>query len=406
MAQAAAPTIQASADSYVLIDSVPEYEKKNVRISISSADELLASIKLQKEKKCHMYYGNDEIYIDELAGSEKTALFGTLTGKTTQGKTTYIVRKIGEPASLLYSTKELNLLFKKITRTPLFSKLAPVPTFVNTEESIYLSGVKTGKKDDAISLKEQSNVLDEAHLKEIRNEYQAKINLLVTQIRTRPIHLYAKNVKTQQFEKVSFPKAANDKDPVPVIYLNPIGGKRADAEAKVKAELDKEIADKTAELSLITAEANEYNAPSSKARKTCAAFSKVIEADLTKNAMTELEQLKKQNTELDAKKADPEYIKKTVQFGKEISIDAFKAEYVLIMSHKEWTLPGAPVAAAPAPAPEPTGATVPGTVVPQSRFFGILGGRRKTKRNNKKSHKQGKSKKQNKSRRFFKGFMY
>ena len=32
MAQAAAPTIQASDDSYVLIDSVPEYEKKNVKI--------------------------------------------------------------------------------------------------------------------------------------------------------------------------------------------------------------------------------------------------------------------------------------------------------------------------------------------------------------------------------------
>ena len=79
------------------------------------------------------------------------------------------------------------------------------------------------------------------------------------------------------------------------------------------------------------------------------------------------------------------------------------------MSPTLWNVPGAPVAPTPAPAPEPTGATVPGTVVPQkpnSFSFLSIGGRRKTKRNNKKSHKQGKSKKQNKSRRFFKGFMY
>jgi hypothetical protein len=403
MAQAAAPvqTISASDDSYVLIDSVPEYEKKNVRIQITSDDELLASIKLQKDKKCQLFYGTDEIYIDELAGSEKTAFLGTITGKTTQGKTTYIVRNIGVPTSSLYSTKELKLLFKKITRTPIFSKLAPVPAYVNTEESIYLSGIKTGKKDDDISIKEQSNVLDEAHLKEIRNQYQAKGFFGG---RTRPVHLYAKNVKTQQYEKVSFPKAAAETDPVPVLYLNPIVGKRADAEAKAKAELEKEIVDKAAELSLITAEATEYNAPASKARKTCAAFSKVIEADLTKNATTELEEVKKQKTELDAKKADPDYIKKTVQFGKEMSIDNFKREYVLIMSHKEWTVPGAQ-SAAPAPAPEPTGATVPGTVVPQQKFLGIFGGKRKTKRNDKKSRK-GKSKKQAKSRKLFKGFLY
>lgn len=327
MAQAAAPTIQASDDSYVLIDSVPEYEKKNVKILITSDDELLASIKLEKENKCHMFIGDKRIRIDQ----HQAARSAILSYKSRQVvSNTYQIYELDANGNTTQNkigpmTSELKIVRGNgITRTPLFSKLAPVPTFVNTEESIYLSGVKTGKKDDAISLKEQSNVLDEAHLKEIRNEYQAKINLLVTQIRTRPIHLYAKNVKTQQFEKVSFPKSANDKEPVPIIYLNPIGGKRADAEAKVKAELDKEIADKTAELSLITAEATEYNAPSSKARKTCAAFSKVIEADLTKNATTELEQLKKQKTELDAKKADPEYIKKTVQFGKEISIDEFK----------------------------------------------------------------------------------
>lgn len=398
-------SLQISDDSYVLIDSVPEYEKKNVRIPITSDDELLACIKLEKENKCHMYIGDKRIRIDQ----HQAARSAVLSYKSRQVvSNTYQIFELDVNGVMTQNkigpmTSELKIVRGNgISRTPLFSKLDPVPAYINTEESIYLSGVKTGKKDDAIALKEQSNVLDEAHLKEIRNEYRKQINLLVTQIRTRPIHLYAKNVKTQQFEKVSFPTAAKDEDPVPVIYINPIGGKRKDAVRKVEADLDKEIADKTAELSLITAEANEYNAPSSKARKTCATFSKVIEADLTKNATTELEQLKAQKADLDAKKADPEYIKKTVQFGKEISIDAFKKEYILIMSHKDWTLPGAQAVAPQAP----TGATVPGTVVPREKFLGLFGGRRRTKRNNKKSQKQGKSKKQNKSRRLFSGFLF
>ena len=405
MAQAAAPvqTISASDDSYVLIDSVPEYEKKNVKILIASDDELLASIKLEKENKCHMFIGDKRIRVDQHQAA-RTAAFTIKSRQVVSN--TYQIYEVDANGNTTQNkigpmTSELKIVRANgITRTPIFSKLAPVPGYVNTEESIYLSGIKTGKKDDDISIKEQSNVLDEAHLKEIRNQYQAKGFFGG---RTRPVHLYAKNVKTQQYEKVSFPKAAAETDPVPVLYLNPIVGKRADAEAKAKAELEKEIVDKAAELSLITGEATEYNAPASKARKTCAAFSKVIEADLTKNATTELEEVKKQKTELDAKKADPDYIKKTVQFGKELLIDNFKREYVLIMSHKEWTLPGAQSSVAPAP--EPTGATVPGTVVPKSTNFFGFGGKRKTKRNDKKSRK-GKSKKQAKSRKLFKGFMY
>ena len=139
----------------------------------------------------------------------------------------------------------------------------------------------------------------------------------------------------------------------------------------------------------------------------------MLEGDLEKNADAELKQLTEAKAKLDANKADKDYIKKTVQFGEEKTIADFKKGYILIMSHKEWTVPGAAVTTpAAAAAPDVTGANVPGTVVqqPKSGAFGLgmgfLGGRRKTKKSNKKSRKQKKYKKQPKSRKLFKGFMY
>ena len=165
-------SLQISDDSYVLIDSVPEYEKKNVRILITSDDELLACIQLEKENKCHMYIGDKRIRIDQ----HQTARSAILSYKSRQiVSNTYQIYELDangnttQEKKIGASTKELKLIRENgIKRTPLFSKLASVPTYVNTEESIYLSGVKTGKKDDNIAIKEQSNVLDEAHLQEIR----------------------------------------------------------------------------------------------------------------------------------------------------------------------------------------------------------------------------------------------
>jgi len=407
MAQAAAPvqTISAADDSYVLIDSVPDYEKSNVKILITSDDELLACIKLEKENKCHMFIGDKRIRIDQ----HQAARSAVLSYKSRQVvSNTYQIYEVDSNGNMTQTkvgpmTSELKIVRNNgITRTPLFSKLPPVLGVSNSDESMYLSGVKSGKKDDAIAIKEQSSVFDDAHLRELRKQYQEKGFFGG---RTRPIHLYAKNIKTQIYEKVSFPKAAVEADPVSVIYLNPLSGKRADAEKDVMAKLDKDIADKAAEITNITAELNQYKSEGSKAKKTCATFSKVLEGDLEKNADAELKQLTEAKAKLDADKADPKYLSKTVQFGEEKTIADFKKDYILIMSHKDWTSTAAPAPAVAAPL-DVTGATVPGTVVEKPKSgFSFFGGRSRTKRKNKKSRK-GKSKKQNKSRKLFKGFLY
>lgn len=388
-----------SIGSYLPIDNIPQYEKGDKKIEIASMDELLACKELQKGKICHLYYGNDEIYIDELAGSEKTALFGTITGKTTQGKTTYVVRKIGDPTSLLYSTKELKLLFKKITRTPLFSKLDPVPAYINTEESIYLSGVKTGKKDDNIAIKEQLNSLNDAHLQEIRKTYYLEGGILWNS-RKRPLRLYAKHIKTQEYKKISFVEKVG---PVSNLWINDIVSENITQKREKKAkELDDLIKNKKDELVRLGNDKVLYENHDNAASKTCAAFSGKDQSTLEANAQTAYDDVKDKITILETNKSRGNaYLDEVLKFGDKISIDDFKKEYILIMSPQSWTLPGAQ-----AVAPQVPGATVPGTVVPQEKFLGLFGGRRRTKRNNKKSQKQGKSKKQNKSRRLFSGFLF
>ena len=224
---AAAPVlnINVAEDRYVLIDSVPDYEKSKVKILIASDDELLECIKLEKENKCHMFIGDKRIRIDQHQAA-RTAAFTIKSRQVVSN--TYQIYEVDANGNMTQTrigpmTSELKIVRGNgITRTPLFSKLAPVSGVNDSDESMFLSGVKTGKKDDDIAIKEQSNVFYDAHLRELRKHYQEKGFFGG---RTRPVHLYAKNVKTQKYEKVSFPTAAADTEPVSVIYLNPLSGK-------------------------------------------------------------------------------------------------------------------------------------------------------------------------------------
>jgi hypothetical protein len=164
-------------DNYLVFDELPDYEKGDKKIPILSVNELEVCMGLQQQQKpkCRLYYEDKEIYIEKGVGSEKIALFGTLTGKTTVGKSTYQVKTTTDNKTL-YSTKDLSLLFKKLTRTPIFSKLVALTGFENTQGSIYMSGVTTGNptKDDAAAIRDQSISLDDKHLQSIRDVYNTK----------------------------------------------------------------------------------------------------------------------------------------------------------------------------------------------------------------------------------------
>jgi len=394
--------LQSPTDSYVPIDEVPDYEKTKVKILIESESELLACIKLEKEGKCYMFIDDTRIRVEE--GKAERSAYLSIKSRRVVLKT-YEIHKVDSDGKITTdkigpTTNELKIIRENIiTRTPLFSKLPQIDG-LNSDKSIYLSGIKSGKKDDDIAIKEQSNVFDDAYLRELRKYYQKKSGE-----KPRPVYLYAKNVKTQKYEKVSFPKTTADTDPVSVIYLNPLSGKRADAETDVLLKLDKDIADKAAEIANMTKELALYTPVDSKPKKTCSTFSKVLEDDLVKNADAELKQLTEAKAKLDADKADPTYLSRTVQFGEEKTIADFQKDYILIMSYNDWTSttapPDATVTMDKAQADEPT-------VTNSFNPFGFFktgsnkGGRRKTKKSNKKSRK-GKSKKQNKSR---KGFFY
>lgn len=420
MAQLAPPntTISTAVDGYVLIDSVPDYEKKSIKILITSTTDLLACIKLEKEQKCHLFIGEDQITIEDMGGREEEEKLNlrNVFGRTFKGTEVKIIK-----TEDLYQVKKLSdnlnmgsqgtigvLLKKNITRTPLFSKLNLVPGFESSDSSMYLSGVKAADVNnyDKNAIDEQSKTLDSVHLMEIRNDYQHEFLNLV---KSRHHILYVKDIrkpKAPTYKKVSFPKAKSKEDPVLSIYLNDIGGgKRETAAAVKRAEYNTKKAEKESEIIRMTAEIAEYNVENSKSSKTCATFSKVSESDLVKNAEAELSNAQNESTKFNAVSVD-DYVKRELQFGEEITIDAFKKGCILIFSTKEWTVPGAP--AKEAPVQEVSGANVSGNVetVPEKpkSWFGY-GGRRRTKRNNKKSRK-GKSKKQKKSRKLFKGIMY
>lgn len=405
-----------AADNYLLFDTLPSYDKGDQKIPISTEAELKVCIDLQQQKKCHLYINNDEIYIEKQVGhttevnrSMISRLRGKEATKLVQGNDIYTIKKLGEPGSNIASSDKLSTLLKlkPITRTPIFSKLVALTGFENTQGSIYMSGVTTGNptKDDAAAIREQSISLDEKHLQAIRDVYNTKENVffgLGGQTKTHPLRLYAKKVGTSEYKKVSFD---NSQGPVSEVYINPIGeGTITQKKAARAKKLEEEIAANANEFAQLQKELAEYNTANSQAKKTCAKLSKVSEDALSENINLELKSVSDKKTDLAAKKAEGDaFLVREANFGEKKKINEFLKEYILIMSPTLWNVPGATVAAA---APEPTGATVQGNELPQSRFFGILGGRRKTKRNNKKSHKQGKSKKQNKSRRFLRHFTF
>ena len=108
----------------------------------------------------------------------------------------------------------------------------------------------------------------------------------------------------------------------------------------------------------------------------------------------------------------PTYLKSVLTYGKTVTREDFNKNYVLIISTTEWKeklIPlvegnQPPVGTAAPQAAEEVSVATETVEPPKSRGFlgtGLFaGGRRKTKKSNKKSRK-GKSKKQNKSRKVF-----
>jgi hypothetical protein len=409
-------------DNYLVFDELPDYEKGDKKIPILTEAELKVCMDLQKQKKCHMYIDNDEIYIEKQVGQTTEVnrgviarLRGKEATKLVQGNDIHIIRKVGEPGSNIASSDKLSTLLKlkTITRTPIFSKLVALTGFENTQGSIYMSGVTTGNptKDDAAAIRDQSISLDDTHLQSIRDVYNTKENVFLGlggQTKTHPLRLYAKKVGTSEYKKVSF--ASGSTGPVSELFLNPIGGGTiTERKAKIQQELDKAIVDNKSELVKLRMEKGEYDNTNNKAKSVCARVSKIHEDVLSTNLESELKSLSDKEATLAANKAEGDaYLVREANFGETKKIEDFLKEYILIMSPELWTVPGSgPVAPAVAVSPakvSPPAAksvvTLEGTVVPRDKFLGIFGGRRKTKKSNKKSRK-GKSKKQNKSRKVF-----
>ena len=250
---------------------------------------------------------------------------------------------------------------------------------------------------DVDTQKEQKRVLDD------------NVLIALAPLRTqKSIFLYAKDVKSQKYSKVSLTKEAQDV-PVPTIYINEINNKtRSSAEKDEKDKLQAEIDLKTSEIKAINDATND-------SLNVCAALSsqsmlKGVDAKtLDKNKKKATDKIQKV---LDVAKQNmtdfPTYLKSVLTYGKTVTREDFNKNYVLIISTTEWKEKLIPLVEGNQP---PVGTEVrPVETAPQAakeppKSTGFLrnlfgGGRRKTKKSNKKSRK-GKSKKQNKSRKVF-----
>jgi hypothetical protein len=280
-----------------------------------------------------------------------------------------------------------SLLSYGVYRKPILTVLAS-PT---TSGSLYLGA------SEADAMKEQAAVLDADVLKKLAFLRNSKT-----------IFLYAKDVKKNTYSKVSISKDPDPNTPT-TIYLNPMKPtSRAAEEERIKNYLKQQIATLTTHLGSVKGKTD------ASLEKTCAKLSSeglcvLSKGKLQNNKDTVAKiiqaEIKTQNYNLGD--GFDNYIKSALTYGEQIGLDKLKTKYLLVISTKPWVV-SAQKAAAPAPpaAPEVTQVNVEGKVEPkkEERYLG-LGGRRKTKRNDKKSRK-GKSKKQAKSRKLFKGFMY
>jgi hypothetical protein len=289
-----------------------------------------------------------------------------------------------------------SLLRFGVYRKPILTVLASP-----TSGSLYLGA------SEADAMKEQAAVLDADVLKKLAFLRNSKT-----------IFLYAKDVKKKTYSKVSISKDPNTPT---TIYLNPMKPtSRAAEEERIKNYL-KELIDK------LNTDLDSVNGKTDASlEKTCAKLSYEGVCVLSKGELQNNKdnvakiiqaEIKRQNYNLGD--GFNNYIKSALTYGEQIGLDKLKTKYLLVISPKPWVVSAqkavapAPAPAPPAAAPEVTQVNVEGKVEPKKeerwetdprRYLG-LGGRRKTKRNDKKSRK-GKSKKQAKSRKLFKGFMY
>jgi len=304
-----------------------------------------------------------------------------------------VYRVSTEPSNKSFSIS--SLLRYGVYRKPILTVLAAAPTeYPEAASSISLHLGAT----EVDAIKEQVLVLEDNVLSGLANLRNAKA-----------IYLYAKDVKKNTYSKVSI-----SKDPATptTIYLNPMKPtSRAAEEENVKKQLTDNIATLTAELASINGETDA-------SLQTCAKLSSegavipVTSGTLQKNKTKVVNKIQ---AEIDTHKTNlttnfQNYIKRALTYGQPIGLEKLKTKYLLVISTKPWVV-SAQEAAAPAVAPAPPAApevsqvTIEGTVLPREKFLGIFGGKRKTKRNDKKTRK-GKSKKQAKSRKLFKGFFY
>lgn len=387
--------------NYILIDSVEELEK------------LITDITSGK-KYCELYIQDGTTY------KQVSITRQTKRGKKYEG--IYPLRKKVVVEEVLYivdgnqsQAEDAETLHERgIYRKPIFSKFNSQTEYTGTDDSLYLGGVQSVNVD-VDAQKEQRRVLDD------------KVLQALAPLRTgKKIFLYAKDVKTQKYSKVSLSKEAAD-IPVPTIYINDISNKtRSQAETEERDKLQNDIKEKEDEIKAI-------NGADDKSLTVCAALSsesmvRGIDAKklgLNKKKATDKIQ-KLLNVAQENMKNFPTYVQSVLKYGKPVTLEEFNKNYILIISTKPWEAKSIPVIGGPADvspvneistatstvpaAPAPTApAPTANAAAPRSFLSRIglsnSGGRRKTKKSNKKSLKQ-KSKKQPKSRKLFKGFMY
>jgi hypothetical protein len=393
--------------NYILIDSVEELEK------------LITDIASGK-KYCELYIQDGTTY------KQVSITRQTKRGKKYEG--IYPLRKKVVVEEVLYivdgnqsQAEDAETLHERgIYRKPIFSKFNSQTEYTGTDDSLYLGGVQSVNVD-VDAQKEQRRVLDD------------KVLQALAPLRTdKTIFLYAKDVKTQKYSKVSLSKEAAD-IPVPTIYINDISNKtRSQAETEEKDKLQNDIKEKEDEIKAI-------NGADDKSLTMCAALSsesmvRGIDAKklgLNKKKATDKIQ-KLLNVAQENMKNFSTYVQSVLKYGKPVTLEEFNKNYILIISTKPWEAKSIPVIGGPADVSTVnetstdtrtvSDATNPNAIAPYQKadgptttsgflsgfnpFGSASGGRRKTKKSNKKSRKQSKSKKQAKSRKLFKGFMY
>jgi hypothetical protein len=410
--------IAASSEDYISFDSLDSKKPGlqaafKTKMYVEDDDMQLVDDYVGGKRYCNLYLLQETKYKKITGIKKKNRNKQTIFGVETEATYDAVLEPSELEPSEEYSA-EPKLFCAQIYRTPIFSKLDTTDVALsnyNATDSFYLSGLRKGVGSDKFSPKEQANVLTNDVLKN-----------LATLRENKDIYLYARDNKGE-YSKVSLSKGvAQVADTSIKVYINPISDKnRSNEESNIAGEIKKELQDKIDEKERNIKSVGDSTDES---LQTCAAINNTTTDELVKKKD---DTIKNQKKELEKANADlakfednkAKAIQERLNYGKEIDIETLKTEYILIISTKDWY-----VAAAPAGQQ---------TVVPQTkkRVFNFSsigkifsrnssqaaptvasqaaqsnGGRRKTKKSNKKSRKQSKSKKQTKSRKLFKRLLY